>query len=47
MHEDGRVSRTIRVAYSSRVLAYSKQRANASQFALRVHLRQEGCLGQS
>lgn len=35
VHEDGRVSRTIRVAYSSRVLAYSKQRANASQFALR------------
>ena len=35
VHEDGRVSRTIRVAYSSRMLAYSKQRANASQFALR------------
>ena len=34
-HDDGRVSRTIRIIYSSSVLAYSRARANVSQFALR------------
>lgn len=34
-HEDGRLSRTIRIKYSSAVLAYTRARANVSQFALR------------
>ena len=34
-HDDGRVSRTIRIIYSSSILAYSRTRANVSQFALR------------
>jgi hypothetical protein len=34
-HEDGRLSRTIRIKYTSAVLAYTRARANVSQFALR------------
>lgn len=40
VHSDGRLSRTIRVTYSSTTLAYTRQCANVSQFALRDALEE-------